>query len=91
LEARSGIEPPIRVLQTLALPLGDRATVPYISPPQLQSKLEIEPLPRQELAGSKAPVEWAVAQVLFRTLAKSPVCLPKNENPTASSLLAVGF
>jgi hypothetical protein len=26
LEARGGIEPPIRVLQTLALPLGDRAT-----------------------------------------------------------------
>jgi hypothetical protein len=25
LEARGGIEPPIRVLQTLALPLGDRA------------------------------------------------------------------
>jgi hypothetical protein len=27
LEARGGIEPPIRVLQTLALPLGHRATV----------------------------------------------------------------
>jgi hypothetical protein len=26
LEARGGIEPPIRVLQTLALPLGDRAS-----------------------------------------------------------------
>jgi hypothetical protein len=30
LEARGGIEPPIKVLQTFALPLGDRATV-YIS------------------------------------------------------------
>ena len=28
MEARGGIEPPIRVLQTLALPLGDRALVP---------------------------------------------------------------
>jgi hypothetical protein len=26
LEARGGIEPPIKVLQTFALPLGDRAT-----------------------------------------------------------------
>jgi hypothetical protein len=26
LEARGGIEPPIMVLQTIALPLGDRAT-----------------------------------------------------------------
>ena len=26
LEARDGIEPPIKVLQTLALPLGDRAS-----------------------------------------------------------------
>jgi hypothetical protein len=34
LEARGGIEPPIRVLQTLALPLGDRAADsngPFIS------------------------------------------------------------
>ena len=28
LEARGGIEPPIMVLQTIALPLGDRATEP---------------------------------------------------------------
>jgi hypothetical protein len=27
LEARGGIEPPIKVLQTFALPLGDRASV----------------------------------------------------------------
>ena len=27
LEARGGIEPPIRVLQTPALPLGDRASI----------------------------------------------------------------
>jgi len=27
LEARGGIEPPIEVLQTSALPLGDRASV----------------------------------------------------------------
>jgi hypothetical protein len=27
LEARGGIEPPIKVLQTFALPLGDRALV----------------------------------------------------------------
>jgi hypothetical protein len=27
LEARGGIEPPIKVLQTFALPLGDRAAV----------------------------------------------------------------
>jgi hypothetical protein len=27
LEARGGIEPPIKVLQTFALPLGDRAWV----------------------------------------------------------------
>jgi hypothetical protein len=26
MEARGGIEPPIKVLQTYALPLGDRAT-----------------------------------------------------------------
>jgi hypothetical protein len=26
LEARGGIEPPIKVLQTFALPLGDRAS-----------------------------------------------------------------
>ena len=29
LEARGGIEPPIEVLQTSALPLGDRAPPPY--------------------------------------------------------------
>ena len=28
LEARGGIEPPIMVLQTIAIPLGDRATEP---------------------------------------------------------------
>jgi hypothetical protein len=28
LEARGGIEPPIKVLQTFALPLGDRALTP---------------------------------------------------------------
>jgi hypothetical protein len=41
LEARGGIEPPIKVLQTFALPLGDRAldaailpeTKPSITPP----------------------------------------------------------
>ncbi len=27
LEARGGIEPPIKVLQTFALPLGDRASL----------------------------------------------------------------
>jgi hypothetical protein len=27
MEARGGIEPPIKVLQTFALPLGDRADV----------------------------------------------------------------
>jgi hypothetical protein len=34
LEARGGIEPPIKVLQTFALPLGDRAsgTTPKASP-----------------------------------------------------------
>jgi hypothetical protein len=30
LEARGGIEPPIKVLQTFALPLGDRATITSI-------------------------------------------------------------
>jgi hypothetical protein len=30
LEARGGIEPPIKVLQTFALPLGDRASEPFI-------------------------------------------------------------
>jgi hypothetical protein len=29
LEARGGIEPPIKVLQTFALPLGDRALVQH--------------------------------------------------------------
>src|SRR5579859_5508118 len=29
LEARGGIEPPIKVLQTFALPLGERAPVPF--------------------------------------------------------------
>jgi hypothetical protein len=42
LEARGGIEPPIKVLQTFALPLGDRAsdgirfyqmTPPVVFPP----------------------------------------------------------
>ena len=31
LEARGGIEPPIKVLQTFALPLGDRAPVRQLS------------------------------------------------------------
>jgi hypothetical protein len=32
LEARGGIEPPIKVLQTFALPLGDRAFDSHILP-----------------------------------------------------------
>jgi hypothetical protein len=32
LEARGGIEPPIKVLQTFALPLGDRAFVLWTQP-----------------------------------------------------------
>jgi hypothetical protein len=32
LEARGGIEPPIKVLQTFALPLGDRASDNTILP-----------------------------------------------------------
>jgi hypothetical protein len=32
LEARGGVEPPIKVLQTFALPLGDRARVTSILP-----------------------------------------------------------
>jgi hypothetical protein len=32
LEARGGIEPPIKVLQTFALPLGDRASSTTILP-----------------------------------------------------------
>jgi hypothetical protein len=30
LEARGGIEPPVKVLQTFALPLGDRASTNYL-------------------------------------------------------------
>jgi hypothetical protein len=46
LEARGGIEPPIMVLQTIALPLGDRATVP-------------EPLPVRSLpcSGKEKPIK----------------------------------
>jgi hypothetical protein len=32
LEARGGVEPPIKVLQTFALPLGDRASDVFILP-----------------------------------------------------------
>jgi hypothetical protein len=32
LEARGGIEPPIKILQTFALPLGDRAPLMILAP-----------------------------------------------------------
>src|SRR5262249_10152143 len=38
LEARGGIEPPIKVLQTFALPLGERATSPAFLPDRQQNK-----------------------------------------------------
>jgi hypothetical protein len=57
LEARGGIEPPIRVLQTLALPLGDRATVAFTLPLQLNPELVIEPFTVLEPADPKAQVE----------------------------------
>ena len=37
LEARGGIEPPIKVLQTFALPLGDRALV-LLRPAEIPSR-----------------------------------------------------
>ena len=40
MEARGGIEPPMRVLQTLALPLGNRA-VCSTSPKQFLSELNL--------------------------------------------------
>jgi hypothetical protein len=42
LEARGGIEPPIRVLQTLALPLGDRATDAIGEPFDLREGLALK-------------------------------------------------
>ncbi len=38
LEARGGIEPPIKVLQTFALPLGDRAPGTNIAESNYHSK-----------------------------------------------------
>jgi hypothetical protein len=39
LEARGGIEPPIKVLQTFALPLGDRASVHEVGANRASCKL----------------------------------------------------
>jgi hypothetical protein len=46
LEARGGIEPPIKVLQTFALPLGERAPVlPVATQKNWQTKNEKTHLP----------------------------------------------
>ena len=42
LEARGGIEPPIKVLQTFALPLGDRASDPNLT---VQASAQVSPFP----------------------------------------------
>src|SRR6266481_2851330 len=42
LEARGGIEPPIKVLQTFALPLGDRASVQGAGADRLRANLPID-------------------------------------------------
>jgi hypothetical protein len=56
LEARGGIEPPIKVLQTFALPLGDRA---------LDCTAE-EKLARRELVSTWFPPAPELAYMLLR-------------------------
>ena len=69
LEARGGIEPPIKVLQTFALPLGDRAFV-------LQNKTKLQKFLKRPDCFYCAPAAEAVSTVGFAIGA--PIRLPHS-------------
>jgi hypothetical protein len=69
LEARGGIEPPIKVLQTFALPLGDRAFV-------LQKKTKSQKFLKRRESFYRAPAAEAVSTVGFAIGA--PIRLPHS-------------
>jgi hypothetical protein len=52
LEARGGIEPPIKVLQTFAFPLGDRAfgseSISRATPSRIRDRSQQKPQPKQK-------------------------------------------
>ena len=72
LEARGGIEPPIKVLQTFALPLGDRASMHEGGGDRIRTNLQI---------GSKMARYFALATFAFDTVSLTmgePIRLPHS-------------
>ena len=62
MEARGGIEPPIKVLQTFALPLGDRAVVTgrfiITSRPDIISRIIFQTRSHPFASRSPFRIEW---------------------------------